>query len=74
MQVISATFEDGVLKPDQQLNLPPHTRVRLVIEPLQEDTARLRQRAWETIEQLWQQSALNSQGERLDREQLQERR
>jgi predicted DNA-binding antitoxin AbrB/MazE fold protein len=35
MQTITATFEDGVLKPAQPLNLPPHTQVRLTIEVLQ---------------------------------------
>ena len=33
-QTITATFEDGVLKPAQPLDLPDHTHVRLTIEPL----------------------------------------
>ena len=32
MQTITATFEDGVLKPTQPLNLPPHSSVRVTIE------------------------------------------
>jgi predicted DNA-binding antitoxin AbrB/MazE fold protein len=32
MQTINATFEDGVLKPLQPLNLPAHAQVRLTIE------------------------------------------
>jgi len=34
MQTITATFEDGVLKPTLPLNLPPHTEVRLTIQVL----------------------------------------
>jgi len=74
-QVITATFEDGVLKPTEQLDLRPHSRVRLTVEPLEDDAAdELHRRAWEGLEQLWRQSALDSQGERLSREQLHERR
>jgi predicted DNA-binding antitoxin AbrB/MazE fold protein len=32
MQTITATFEDGVLKPAQPLNLPAHAEVRITIE------------------------------------------
>jgi predicted DNA-binding antitoxin AbrB/MazE fold protein len=34
MQTITATFEDGVLKPTQPLNLPAHAVVRVTIELL----------------------------------------
>ncbi len=34
MQTITATFEDGVLKPTQPLNLPAHAEVRITIELL----------------------------------------
>ena len=34
MQMITATFEDGVLKPAHPLNLPAHAQVRLTIEVL----------------------------------------
>jgi predicted DNA-binding antitoxin AbrB/MazE fold protein len=33
-QIITATFEEGVLKPDQVLELAPHSRVRLTVEPI----------------------------------------
>ena len=36
-QTITATFEDGVLKPTHPLNLPEHARVRLTIEPVASD-------------------------------------
>ena len=34
MQTITATFEDGILKPTQPLNLPPKSQVRITIEIL----------------------------------------
>lgn len=34
MQTITATFEDGVLKPSQPLDLPPQAQVRITIEIL----------------------------------------
>ena len=34
MPTITATFEDGVLKPAQPLNLPAHAEVRVTIELL----------------------------------------
>ena len=34
MQTITATYEDGVLKPAQPLNLPAHAEVRVTIEVL----------------------------------------
>jgi predicted DNA-binding antitoxin AbrB/MazE fold protein len=34
MHTITATFEDGVLKPAQPLDLPAHAQVRLTIEVL----------------------------------------
>ena len=74
IEVITATFEDGVLKPDGPLNLPAHSRVRLVVQPLDEGTEERRRQAWEALERLWQQSALDSGGARLSRDELHERR
>ena len=75
IQVIAATFEHGVFKPDQQPALPESTRVRLVVETLNEDTDdSYRQQAWANLEQLWQESTFNSHGDRLTRDQLHERR
>jgi len=34
MQTITATFEDGVLKPTEPLTLPAHSQVRITIELL----------------------------------------
>ncbi len=33
-QIIHARFEDGVLKPEDPLDLPPNARVRLVVVPM----------------------------------------
>ena len=72
---ITATFEDGVLKPHEPLHLLPQSRVRLSIQPLTEVEGASSQRAaWSTIEQLWRETAIDSGGERLTREELHERR
>jgi predicted DNA-binding antitoxin AbrB/MazE fold protein len=34
MHTITATYEDGVLKPNEPLNLPPRAEVRVTIELL----------------------------------------
>ena len=44
IQVIAATFADGVFKPDQQPALSESTRVRLVVEPMSEDADEPRRR------------------------------
>ena len=71
VQVTSATFENGVLVPDQPLNLSPHARVRLMVNPLDDDADR--EKAWEDLQRLWQTSTFDSKGDRLTREQLHER-
>jgi predicted DNA-binding antitoxin AbrB/MazE fold protein len=71
----TATFEDGVLKPHEPLSLLPHSQVRVAVEILEDEQTQLQRReAWDTLEQLWQHSQLDSGGERLTREQLHERR
>jgi predicted DNA-binding antitoxin AbrB/MazE fold protein len=73
---ITATFEDGVLKPMQPLDLPEHAQVRVSIELLKSDI----QKQWDATreERL---AALESSlrlakpmGEHLTRDQLHERR
>ena len=68
MQTITATFEDGVLKPTQPLNLPDHSQVRITIEPLEEGV----QEKLAALENLWRISKVHSE-EHLTREQLHER-
>jgi len=72
-QVISATFENGVFKPDQQPDLPEQTKVRLLVETV-EAKPEISQKAWADLQQIWKMSKFNSHGDRLTREQLHERR
>ena len=73
MQTITATFEDGVLKPAQPLNLPDHAQVRLTLELF--DEAEQKKRNQETLaalEELWKTSKVHSHP--LTRDELHERR
>jgi predicted DNA-binding antitoxin AbrB/MazE fold protein len=74
IQVVEATFEDGVFRPDRPLEMLSPTRVRLVVEPLDSVQQTISQHAWETARRLWQQAAISSQGHHLTREQLHDRR
>lgn len=72
-QSITATFEDGVLKPDAKLNLASGTKVRLFI-----DSASASDGAQEDLlaewEQLCDQAPVCSIEPHLTRDQLHERR
>jgi predicted DNA-binding antitoxin AbrB/MazE fold protein len=71
-QVVNATFEDGVLKPHERLNLAPGTQVRIVISPC--NGANLsRQPAFAELERFRKQHPIHSRGNRLTRDQLHER-
>jgi predicted DNA-binding antitoxin AbrB/MazE fold protein len=72
-QIITATYTDGMLKPDVQPNLPPGARVRLILEPL-ENTGEDHQQAWEELDKLCAEFPVDSGGARLTRDQLHERR
>jgi predicted DNA-binding antitoxin AbrB/MazE fold protein len=72
-QSITATFEDGVLKPDQPLRLPAHARVRLTVDSLEQEPVGSED-AWAELEELWKEATVDSGGERLTRDQLHERR
>jgi predicted DNA-binding antitoxin AbrB/MazE fold protein len=72
-QVVSATFKDGVFKPDQRPALADSARVRLVVEPIDGDDSARREHSWATLERLWQVSRFNSGGDRMSRDQLHER-
>jgi predicted DNA-binding antitoxin AbrB/MazE fold protein len=71
-QVISATVEDGVLKPDQPLEFPQGTKVHVVIEPFR--SPQERQHALQELEKLRKEHPINSGGNRMTRDQLHERR
>ena len=72
-QVLTATFEDGVLKPDAPLALPPHTRVRLTLHPLP-GPGSTDELSWDRLEELWNEVTIDSGGVRPTRDQLHERR
>ena len=75
-QTITATFENGVLKPAQALDLPEHAQVRITIEPLQSEL----QKEWDANKEkrlaLLESSLKLAKplGEHLTRDQLHERR
>jgi predicted DNA-binding antitoxin AbrB/MazE fold protein len=77
VQIVAATFKDGVFKPDQRPALSDSARVRLVVETIDNnncsDSAR-REDAWAALKQLWSTSTLDSGGDRLTRDQLHERK
>ena len=73
VQVVAATFKDGVFKPDQRPALSESTRVRLVVETINGDESARRDESWATLQRLWNTSSFSSGGDRLNREQLHER-
>ncbi len=60
-QVVHATFDDGVLKPDVPLDLAPQTRVRLLVEPLFPSEVGADD-AWSELERLWDEVDIDSGG------------
>jgi predicted DNA-binding antitoxin AbrB/MazE fold protein len=72
-QTILATFEDGVLRPEQHLDLPPHARVRLTIDVVAEETPAIGD-TWNELEELWKEVSVDSGGKLLTSDQLHERR
>jgi predicted DNA-binding antitoxin AbrB/MazE fold protein len=75
-QTILATFEGGILKPEQPLGLPEHAQVRITIELLKSDI----QKEWDATKEE-RLAALEESlrlakpmGEHLTRDQLHERR
>ncbi len=74
VKIISATFKDGVFKPDQPPAITDSTRVRLVVEPLDAKQSTQSDQSWTMLEQLWGNSTFDSQNDKLNRDQLHERR
>ena len=71
-QMITAIFEDGVLKPEQPLTLPPGSKVQLIVlEP--NESLQSADEAWAEFERLCDETHIYS-GEHLTRDQLHERR
>jgi predicted DNA-binding antitoxin AbrB/MazE fold protein len=74
VQVVAATFADGVFKPDERPALSESTRVRLVVETVNGNETAQRDESWATLQRLWNTSRFNSGGDCLNREQLHDRR
>jgi len=72
-QVITATYENGVFKPDTKVDLAAGAKVQLVMTPCT-PTLEQRQRALAELERLRTQRPIDTRGERLTRDQLHERR
>jgi predicted DNA-binding antitoxin AbrB/MazE fold protein len=73
-QIIHATFEDGVLKPDIPLAYPPMTRVRLIVEPLATEESRPSEDAvMNEVERIWDEIDINSGRPRPSRDELHDR-
>lgn len=71
---VTATFVNGMLKPDQALPLPDQSRVRLTIEPIEEWTPEGGLAAWESLKALIRERPLHLGGKRYTRDELHERR
>jgi predicted DNA-binding antitoxin AbrB/MazE fold protein len=72
-QIFTATFVDGVLKPDEPLALAPGAKFRVTLQPCDEELARKRA-AFAELERYRKEHPINSGGLRLTRDQLHERR
>jgi predicted DNA-binding antitoxin AbrB/MazE fold protein len=71
-QVISAMFEDGVLKPEHALALVPGTRVRLIVDRWEDAKAQAVQ-ASEELDRVCEEFPIESKEPRLTRDQLHDR-
>jgi predicted DNA-binding antitoxin AbrB/MazE fold protein len=72
-QVITATFANGLLKPDERLDWPAGARVRLIVEAM-DTSPEDKEQVWQELEKLWDEAGADSGGVRLTRGQLHERR
>jgi predicted DNA-binding antitoxin AbrB/MazE fold protein len=76
-QIIHATFENGVLKPDVPLEFPPMTRVRLIVETLtgpESAPATESSDPWNELDRIWDEVEIDSGAPLPSREQLYDRR
>ena len=69
-QVITATFMDGILRPDANLDLAAGTRVQLIVTPCAESEE---EDPLSELDRLCEEEPIDSGGLRLTREQLYDR-
>ena len=74
VQVFSATFKDGVFQPDRRPALSDSARVRLIVEIVDANESVRADESWAALQHLWSTSGFNSGGDRMNRDQLHERR
>jgi predicted DNA-binding antitoxin AbrB/MazE fold protein len=71
---VTATFINGVLKPDQELPLAERARVRLTIEPIEGWSRERAVAAWESLTARLRERPIHGGGKRFTRDELHERR
>jgi predicted DNA-binding antitoxin AbrB/MazE fold protein len=71
-QIINATVENGALKPDRDLGLASGTKVRVTVEQCDDAIAQAKV-ACDELDRLCDETPIDSQGNRLTRDQLHER-
>jgi hypothetical protein len=69
---VTATFVNGILKPDQALPLPEQARVKLTIEPIGERKNPVA--TWEALKARLRARPIHGGGKRFTRDELHERR
>lgn len=70
---ISVTYANGVLKPDERIDVPEGTRLRATIRPARPDPAAA-ERAMQRLRQISESGAFRSGGRQLTRDEMHERR
>ena len=70
---VTATFVDGMLRPDQPLPLADQTRVKLTIEPIDEWSQERALAAWESLKAMIRERPLHLGGKHYTRDELHER-
>jgi hypothetical protein len=68
----TGTVEQGMLKLDEALSFPDHTRVKLTIESVESENSAAA--AWERVKERLRQRPVHGGGIRFTREELHERR
>jgi predicted DNA-binding antitoxin AbrB/MazE fold protein len=72
-QIIHATFEDGVLKPDVPLEFPAMARVRLIVESVTNSESRTtpeQSSVWDELDRVWDEVEIDSGAPLPSRDQL----
>jgi hypothetical protein len=71
---VTATFVQGMFKPDEALSLAEQSRVRLTIEPIEDWSPEGAIAAWEALKARLRERPIHGGGKRFNRDELHERR